>query len=321
MKYYKENNIHILEIPVSKFKIKMVDDYKKNIKKENYTNAGYFGKFNEGKDKFTLPVAHLVCDMDTNNKWVNYYCKERGKLINNKFYFDSGKFNGNSNFYNKAISSLIINNGIATIENIINFPSICDYVISGVPIMRYGNDVKYNNYVTKQGWDSSTLYGTWHIFVGIKKQKDDKIYIIGMETKTKNMVLSAEAFNKFKNLGFEDVIKVDGGGSFYMKYNGKVLKSTLENRRINTIFEFDDDIEIKDNNPYKEPTRTLVRGKTGEDVKWLQYQLNKIMDSGLSIDGSFGPGCYKTVCDFQRKYIPPVDGSVGPATRKKLMEF
>lgn len=66
------------------------------------------------------------------------------------------------------------------------------------------------------------------------------------------------------------------------------------------------------------PTVTLQKGDTGTQVKKLQKCLNKIMDAGLTVDGSFGPATLKAVKAFQKKYKLDVDGSVGPKTRAKI---
>ena len=100
-------------------------------------------------------------------------------------------------------------------------------------------DVSFNNYVKTQGWSGSSLYATWHTFIGLKKDSDT-IYIIGMKTTTYNMVTTSEVYKKFKDLGMYDVIKLDGGGSFYMNVNGSAVASTWENRHINTIICFDE---------------------------------------------------------------------------------
>lgn len=66
------------------------------------------------------------------------------------------------------------------------------------------------------------------------------------------------------------------------------------------------------------PTSNLHYGSTGEQVKKLQKCLNKIMNAGLKVDGSFGPATLKAVKAFQKKYKLEVDGSVGPITRAKI---
>lgn len=68
------------------------------------------------------------------------------------------------------------------------------------------------------------------------------------------------------------------------------------------------------------PTSNIAKGSTGEQVKKLQRCLNYIMNSGLSVDGSFGPSTDKALRAFQKKYKLTVDGSCGPKTRAKLKE-
>ena len=227
-------NIQIVEVPVKKFAIKMVDKRKKSCGC-NCINAGFFAGYKENGSNFTLPVAHLVCDYAAENKYNLFYCKERGKFNGNKFRFDTSTFSYMNPFCGKAVSTLLIRNGKASVEDIVRLPE-CDYAISGVPIMRNGEDCIFKTYVKSQGWDASSLYATWHSFVGIKDDPN-VVYIIGMKTKTYNMIRTAEAFKTFKKMGFREVLKLDGGGSFYMNVKGKI-KSTVENRRINTVITF-----------------------------------------------------------------------------------
>ena len=147
MKYYVTNNIHIVEIPVKDFSIVMNDSKKKTAATKNYCNAGFFANYSEGSEKFTLPVGHLVCDFKTNSKWTKYYCNERGKFQGNKYTYDSGAFSYNNEFYGKAQSTLIVDNGKASISELSNAPKNVDYAIAGVPIMRNGNDVKFATFV------------------------------------------------------------------------------------------------------------------------------------------------------------------------------
>lgn len=334
MKYYKNNNIHIIEAPIEDFKIILCDKRKKQAAKKNYCNAGFFAGFSEQGSSFTLPVGHLVCDYDADNKWTKHYCNERGKFSGNKFTFDSGKFKYNNQLFNNKVSTFIIKDNKAFIEDIKNIPTGVDYAIAGIPIMRNGADVKFATYVKGQGWDGSPLYGTWHIFIGLKRDKKI-VYIIGMKTTTYNMILTAEAYKKLKSLGMYDVIKLDGGGSFYMNVNGKVVASTTENRRINTIITFEDledntdkdTTANKDNtsstnkenvNPYPEPT-TLVRYNTrGASAKWVQWYLNLRGYNCGTVDGIFGNNSVKALKYFQKDKNLVVDGICGSATRAKL---
>lgn len=310
MKYSEINGIRIAAVPVQDFKIILYDG-KKNSMGKNRCNAGFFGKF--GSTKYTLPVGHVVCDYAATSPETMASCRERGRFEGNKFFFNSATFTYKNQFYGKAVSTLIVNDGWARIEDLDTLPE-CDYAIAGVPIMRHGEDVKFSTYVRNQGWNGSELYGTWHVFLGIKEERADTIYVMGMKTTTSNMILSAEAYKKFKALGFHEVIKLDGGGSFYFNADGKT-KTTLENRRVCTIIDMGE--TDTGGNPYPVPTRALTRGKKGSDVAWLQWELDN-HGFPCDIDGSFGPATEKQLKAYQKMHKLEVDGSCGPATRASL---
>lgn len=68
---------------------------------------------------------------------------------------------------------------------------------------------------------------------------------------------------------------------------------------------------------YPIPVRTLKKGSTGDDVKWLQERLN-VCSAGLRVDGDFGPVTEAAVREYQLRHGLAVDGIVGPVTRKAL---
>ena len=74
-------------------------------------------------------------------------------------------------------------------------------------------------------------------------------------------------------------------------------------------------------NPYPVPTRTLKRTCTGDDVKWLQYELNKRGLNIGSIDGIFGNKTYTALCNYQKQQDGKlaVDGMCGAQTRNSLL--
>lgn len=238
MKYSEVNGIRMMEVPAGEAKISLYDGRKKSMGR-NRCNAGFFGTYDEPGARFTLPVGHLVCDFKAQEKWTRHYCTERGQFAGERFRFDGGSWAYMNPLQGKAVSTLVITGGKASIRVLEHAPGLddCDYAIAGVPIMERGEDVKFKTYVRGQGWDGSSLYATWHIFAGVKEAEADKVYIMAMKTTTGNMILSAEAFRKFKKLGFRDVIKLDGGGSFYLNAAGK-KKYTAENRRVCTVFDF-----------------------------------------------------------------------------------
>ena len=244
------NPIHIIEVSPADFKIIMNDSKKKTAFPRNYCNAGFFANFyetnsNGNKQYFTLPVGHLICDFDSKSQWTKHYCNERGKFNGKKFTFDSSTFSYNNAFHKKPLSTLLVNTKSkkAEIKEVVAIPNGYDYAINGVPIVRNGRSVSLESDVKTQGWGGSSLYGTWHIFVGLKKDSN-MIYIIGMKTTTWNMVKTNEAYKKFKELDMYDVIKLDGGGSFHMNVSGKVVESTSEDRRINTIICFGEECVV-----------------------------------------------------------------------------
>lgn len=81
-----------------------------------------------------------------------------------------------------------------------------------------------------------------------------------------------------------------------------------------------DDPKVSNGNPYPEPTRTLKRKCTGDDVKWLQYELIKRGYNIGQLDGDFGQKTYSAVCLYQKSQEGKltVDGIVGSYTRNSL---
>ena len=72
----------------------------------------------------------------------------------------------------------------------------------------------------------------------------------------------------------------------------------------------------KAENPYPEPHIVLKKGMSGDEVKWLQWEMNHYNPGLLVIDGIFGEKTEDAVLDFQKSYF--VDGKVGTLTRGAL---
>ena len=310
MKYSIKNDIRIAEVPVKDFRILLFDKTKKSMG-INQCNAGYFGAYSEMGEWFTLPSAHLVADYAATSKWTRKYCAERGKFNGNRFTYDCSKWKWQNEFYGKSVSTLLIKNYKASIEEVVSVPT-CQYAVSGVPVLiggkYYGKDKAY-----AQGWNSSNLRATWHTFVGLKTANADTVYVMALKTTTSNLLDTSAVANKFKDLGFRDVLKMDGGGSFYFNASGTTI-STAENRRVCSIF----DLGKTEGNPYAVPTITLYKGvKNSAAVCWLQWELR---DRGysLDVDGSFGAITLSKLKAYQKANGLEVDGYCGPATRASL---
>lgn len=73
-------------------------------------------------------------------------------------------------------------------------------------------------------------------------------------------------------------------------------------------------------NPYNEPTKNVRHNSKGNDVRWVQFQLNR-HGYKLVVDGVAGDYTIGAVLDFQMKHGLTIDGIVGPATRAKLSQI
>jgi len=73
-------------------------------------------------------------------------------------------------------------------------------------------------------------------------------------------------------------------------------------------------------NPYTEPTINITKGSKGNNVKWVQWHLDRLgYDIGkYGIDGDFGNTTLIAVKKFQKAEKLDVDGIVGKASRSKL---
>ena len=229
-KFILFNNTYIFPIDISRFKIKYFDKEKRsgaNI--PSYFNLGYFGPYAHNKTKFTLPGANLVADIDVSeiSEDVLPYLQER-KIANGKFYMSTNQ-NSTPQFKGKKVSTLIIENSIPRVEKIGEVNNSYQYAVSGVPVMLNGK--KITDY-TSEGWEKGVGRPTYHSCIGIK---DKKLYYFPVYTTSADCISSGEIYDKVKGFGFTDVLKMDGGGSAYFKFENEVQVNTSENRQINTI--------------------------------------------------------------------------------------
>ena len=74
-------------------------------------------------------------------------------------------------------------------------PEGTDYAVSGIPVLRAGKACTTAQ-AKGQGWDTSPLRATWHTLVGLKG--DGKIYVMGWQSRTANLLDSGEAARVFR---------------------------------------------------------------------------------------------------------------------------
>ena len=63
---------------------------------------------------------------------------------------------------------------------------------------------------------------------------------------------------------------------------------------------------------------TIKKGSKGQQVKYLQHDLNYILGTKLTVDGEFGPKSVEALKQFQKKYKLTVDGVYGTNSYNKM---
>lgn len=232
--YSAHDGINIFKVPVSQFAVAFVDA-KKTTCGKNYCNAGYFGCYSENDVPFVLPAGHMIANLESADSPAVKYLKERGTVENGKARFDSFGWSYKNPFHQKSVTTLLIRNGAASIEKVFELPA-ADYALAGIPVIQNGEAVK-SSVARLEGWDQSSLRSTWHVFAGLKG--DGYIYLIGMYTRYDDLLESKEVYEKLAPLGFKDVLKLDGGGSYIMNTDVFSAK-TSEDRQICTIIRMGD---------------------------------------------------------------------------------
>lgn len=215
------------------FSIEYCDRKKKNIPEDRYINGGFFGNYKSASGSlFTLPVGNLVCDIGGVDPAAEQYIKP---------YISGGKLrlgcdnNASAQYHGRKVSTLVkTRSGNVYVADLSAPPPDAIYAISGVPTVRNGDDVDYYNYVKAQGWDESCMYATYRNWLGIR---DGKIWVISGKTATKNYIYGMEFWRKIKGEKFDDVICLDGGGS-YVRKTGTGKYATVGNRRINNYITY-----------------------------------------------------------------------------------
>ena len=107
------------------------------------------------------------------------------------------------------------------------------------------------------------------------------------------------------------------------QYTSGAVSDDFYTKKLDRSFYYGSFAETSDanGNPYPVPTRSLKKTvpiMTGNDVKWLQWELNKASAS-LDVDGKFGNKTKNAVLAYQKAHGLKQDAIVGPATRYSLL--
>lgn len=222
------------------FSIVYWDKSKKKGTAKSYINGGFFAPYKENGVSFTIPVGNLVCDISLDEmqaavKYTLPQIKYLKPFVHGKKLYYGAKNNASGQFRGYKVTTLVLpTNGKPYVDELSDVPSSARYAISGIPVIRSGVDVSYNSFVRPQGWDTSPFYATSRNFIGLK---GTSIWIVTGTSKTDNFVAKSEVYEKLKSFGFEDLIALDGGGSFYHKYNGKA-SFVWSDRNVNNLVVF-----------------------------------------------------------------------------------
>ena len=203
---------------------------------DSYINGGFFGYYNRSGVDYTLPRGNLVADITSQT-----VLKPAAQQDWNKYVFGT-KFRcyctnnpADSNLLGKKVTTLILpTNGSPYMDEVAELPTTVRYAISGIPVIRNKIDVSYSNFVRPQGWDASPFYATSRNLIGLK---GSSIWIVSGTSKTENFVAKSEIYDALKSFEFDDLIALDGGGSYYHRYQGKA-GIVWKDREVNNIVAF-----------------------------------------------------------------------------------
>lgn len=112
----------------------------------------------------------------------------------------------------------------------------------------------------------------------------------------------------------------------YLKADGYATSSTYVSTLMNTVNKynlslFDNELsgvaENPNRNPYAEPTKNVKYNTRGNDVRWLQVELNR-RGFKLAVDGIAGSKTIDALMEFQKEAGLVPDGICGQKTCEKL---
>lgn len=121
------------------------------------------------------------------------------------------------------------------------------------------------------------------------------------------------------NLKCQSAIMLDSGGSSQCDFNGKKITSSRKVANYLCVWTSSETEKPTNNScPYTRPVNTVKYGTRGEGAKWVQWHLNKVNNTNLSVDGIFGSNSVKKLKEFQKQQSLTVDGLCGRTTKNRL---
>ena len=195
-------------------------------------------------------------------------------------------------------------------------------------------------------WGLSGL-AKYHNYFGMKCGSSWKGAFISMNTKEEytqgQLTTIRDSFRVYNNMsdgvkGYYDFISSTRYANLklastprqyaeYLKSDGYATSSSYVITLINVVGSYElekydipseiVDTAPKTGNPYREPIINVKFNSRGNNVRWLQFELNRY-GYRLVVDGIAGEKTITALKDFQSSHGLVADGICGPLTREKL---
>lgn len=217
----------VATLSAEEFRVEVVAAAKRSIAGD-YINAGYFGSYSEAGERFALPAGHLAGIYTATGRWMRHYAEERGRFVGDRWIFDSSRWAYANPTHGRPVTTVYTQGSQVRVAELVSLPDDVGHAVSGIPLIRDGRACTVAD-IKAQGWDTSPLRATWHTVLAVA---DGRAHVFAWESQSDNLVTSGEAARAFA--GYRDVVKLDGGGSFICRQNGKE-QSTAEDRVICSI--------------------------------------------------------------------------------------
>ena len=179
----------------------------------------------------------------------------------------------------------------------------------------YNSPVQNGAYVAP-GFSDSYVFDCRLARIGIGR-RSGRTYIVTDD----NVTLREFAMNAIAQ-GLDTLVNLDGGGSRHLYYDGALIYQSVR-VPYNAIAFFSAETKPEKQEPdkcqYPVPTRNLLIGARGDDVKWMQWHLAQ-KGFACSVDGVFGWATWQAVWNFQKTWTAWPDGICGPNTRRELLK-
>lgn len=273
---------------------------------------------NTGYKSISAIKQELGCDAIVNgglydmNKFTPVcWMKVEGKVIHTEDWFDIG-FG-----WNDKTLSMDGTNNIWAYKNF----------ITCVPLLQNGS------FVSPLIYDSALGGKRGRTAIGVKA--DGRVVLYCAQDGTTEALTPEQLQIEMRNLGCDSALMLDGGGSSQAIFpNGTIYSSRIVENYIAVWISKDGQVANpqkpattaqpkQDGCPYAEPTRTIWPYAKGNDVRWMQWQLNRhaaqLGYAVLTVDGDFVAKTYKALWKFQKTWMVVPDCICGPKTREKLM--